>query len=220
MPPSQDPRRARTRAALLEAAQTLLIQDRTNVSVLEITQLAGVGQGSFYNHFESKDDLFAAAVEEVLEQHGVLMDRVTAGIDDPAETFARAFRLTGRLHRLLPGASQVILAHGLELIRADQGLAPRARRDLETAIASGRFTLADPELGLVVVAGSALALGQLLHSEPDRDADAATDQLTADLLRMFGLAESEATEIAHRSLPDLDELMQNPQPVGDSARSG
>ena len=27
MPPSQDPRRARTRAALLEAAQTLLIQD-------------------------------------------------------------------------------------------------------------------------------------------------------------------------------------------------
>ncbi len=213
MPPTTDPRRARTRAALLDAAQTLLIQDRTHVSVLEITQLAQVGQGSFYNHFESKDELFAAAVEVVLEQHGVLMDRVTQGVDDPAETFARAFRLTGRLHRLLPAASQVILAHGLALITAGQGLAPRARRDIEAAVAAGRFTLADPELGLVAVAGSALALGQLLHAQPGRDAAAATDQLTEDLLRMFGLGDDEAAEIAHAALPDLDELMHEPLSV-------
>ena len=31
--------------------------------ILEITQAADVGMGSFYNHFETKEQLFDAAVE-------------------------------------------------------------------------------------------------------------------------------------------------------------
>lgn len=202
-----DPRRARTRAALVAAAQTLLIQDRTNVSVLEITQLAGVGQGSFYNHFDSKEALFASAIDNVLEMHGRLMDLVTDAIDDPAEVFARAFRLTGRFHRLRPHASQVLMRRGLDLITASQGLAPRAMRDIENAIAAGRFSVTDPELAFVATAGASLALGQFLHAQPDRDASRAADQLAADLLRMFGIPADEAEEICARALPDLDELM-------------
>ena len=67
--------------------------------VLEITQAADVGMGSFYNHFDSKEQLFEAAVAEVLDAHGALLDRLTATIEDPAETFATSFRLTGRLFR-------------------------------------------------------------------------------------------------------------------------
>ncbi|RHW23377.1 TetR/AcrR family transcriptional regulator [Nocardioides immobilis] len=202
-----DRRRARTRAALIGAAQELLAEDRTNVSVLEITQAADVGLGSFYNHFDSKEELFQAAVDQVLEAHGELMDRVTEGIDDPAEVFARAFRLTGRLHRRLPGASRVMLHHGPELIMSDHGLAPRALRDIKAALEAGRFTTADPELALVAAGGAVLALGQLLHDQPDRDEAASADALTADLLRMFGLDAAEAEEICRRPLPDLDELI-------------
>ncbi|NMO04508.1 TetR/AcrR family transcriptional regulator [Gordonia sp. TBRC 11910] len=207
MADSVDPRRVRTRAALVAAAQTLLVQDRTNVSVLEITRLAGVGLGSYYNHFDSKESLFASAIDNVLEMHGLLMDRVTEAIDDPAEVFARAFRLTGRFHRLIPSASQVLLRRGLELITAPHGLAPRAMRDIENAVAAGRFSVTDPELAYVATAGASLALGQLLHAQPDRDAADAADQLAADLLRMFGIPEDEAEEICARPLPDLDELM-------------
>ena len=206
-----DRRRARTRAALISAAQELLAEDRTNVSVLEITQAADVGLGSFYNHFTSKDELFEAAVDDVLEAHGELMDLVTQGVEDPAEVFARAFRLTGRFHRLMPGASQVLLHHGTELILSERGLAPRALRDIKAAHKAGRFDVKDPELALAAASGAILALGQLLHNQPKRDAAASADELTAVLLCMFGLSPAEAQEVCTRPLPDLSELMADDQ---------
>ena len=206
-PSRLDRRRARTRAALVAAGQDFLAAGRTNASVLEITQAADVGLGSFYNHFESKDDLFQAAVDGVLEAHGALMDEVTAGIDDPAEVFARAFRLTGRLHRLMPGASQVMLRRGPELILSASGLGPRALRDIRAAQSAGRFTIGDAELALVAAGGAILSLGQLLHEQPERDAAAAADELTADLLRMFGIDADEAVEICSRPLPELEEIL-------------
>jgi AcrR family transcriptional regulator len=208
-----DRRRARTRAALIEAAQHLLAEDRTNVSVLEITTAADVGLGSFYNHFESKEKLFEAAVDEVLELHGALMDRVTEGTEDPAEVFARAFRLTGRLHRHIPGASRVLLRHGTEMILSDRGLGPRALRDIRAAMEGGRFQVKDSELALAAAGGAILALGQLLHSQPDRDAAQAADDLTEGLLRMFGMNADEAREICSRPLPDFDELLTSLAPA-------
>src|ERR1700752_711064 len=91
-------RKARTRAALISAAQGFIAAGNLNVPILEITQAADVGLGSFYNHFESKEELFEAAVEDVLELLGGLLDELTAGLDDPAEVFAQSFRLFGRFH--------------------------------------------------------------------------------------------------------------------------
>src|SRR5512139_474865 len=92
-------RKQLTRAALIKAAQGFLAAGRVNVPVLEITQAADVGMGSFYNHFDSKEQLFDAAFADVLDAHGALLDQLTASIDDPAETFACSYRLTGRLFR-------------------------------------------------------------------------------------------------------------------------
>ena len=120
--------------------------------VLEITQAADVGMGSFYNHFDSKEELFEAAVADVLDTHGALLDQLTASIDDPAETFACSFRLTGRLFRRRPQESQILLVNGLNLMSSDRGLGPRALRDIELAAAAGRFTVDDPKLALAVAA--------------------------------------------------------------------
>lgn len=49
-----DRRKARTRAALIGAAQACIAAGKTNVPILEITQAADVGMGSFYNHFQTK----------------------------------------------------------------------------------------------------------------------------------------------------------------------
>ncbi|KAA1397619.1 TetR/AcrR family transcriptional regulator [Aeromicrobium ginsengisoli] len=196
-------RKARTRAALVGAAQSLLASGRTHVAVLEITQAADVGMGSFYNHFESKDQLFEAAVAEALDAHGTLMDQLTAGVDDPARAFAQSFRLTGRLHRVQPELSRVILHAPLAFYSPTSGLAPRALRDIQNGIDSGRFTVRDAQLALVAAAGSTLFLGQLLHEQPDRDDREASDQLAEDLLRMFGVPADEAHTISREPLPDL-----------------
>jgi AcrR family transcriptional regulator len=198
-----DRRKARTRAALIRAAQTFIAGGKTNVPILEITQAADVGMGSFYNHFESKEQLYEAAVDDALDAHGALLDELTADLDDPAHVFAQSFRLTGRLHRRSPELSKVLLSNGLSLAVSDKGLAPRARRDIEASVHAGRFHVRDPELAMVTVAGAALCLGQLLHDHPERDDAEAADQVAEDLLRMLGLPADEAQEICRRPLPDL-----------------
>ena len=42
------------------------VAGKFNLPVLEITQAADVGMGSFYNHFDSKEQLFQAAVNGVM----------------------------------------------------------------------------------------------------------------------------------------------------------
>jgi AcrR family transcriptional regulator len=116
-------RKANTRAALVRAAQEFIADGRVNVPILEITQTADVGMGSFYNHFETKEQLFQAAVADALEQHGAVLDELTRDLDDPAHIFAQSFRLTGRLHRRSPELSKVLLSNGLALAGSDSGLA-------------------------------------------------------------------------------------------------
>jgi AcrR family transcriptional regulator len=160
--------------------------------------------GSFYNHFDSKEQLFEAAVADVLDNHGALLDQLTESIDDPAETFACSFRLTGRLFRRRPQESQILLVNGLNLMASERGLGPRALRDIELATAAGRFTVDDPRLALAVAAGALLGLGRLLQDEPERDDAAAADRVTEDVLRLFGLPAAEAHDICTRPLPVLD----------------
>ncbi|MEU3010285.1 TetR/AcrR family transcriptional regulator [Nocardia asteroides] len=199
-------RKARTRGALVKAAQEFLAAGKPNAPILEITQAADVGMGSFYNHFQTREELFETAVEEALDLHGAALDALCEQLDDPAQVFAQSFRLTGRLHRRDPTLSKVLLNHGLQLARSDKGLAPRARRDIEDAVRAGRFSVADCELAMAVVSGAAICLGQLLHAQPERDDGQATDQVTADLLRMLGLSRTEADEVCGRPLPSLDTL--------------
>lgn len=196
-------RKQRTRAALIQAAQGFIAAGKLNVPVLEITQAADVGMGSFYNHFDSKEELFEAAVADVLDTHGALLDRLTESIEDPAETFACSFRLTGRLFRRRPQESRILIVSGLNLMGSERGLGPRALRDITEAAAAGRFTVEDPKLALAVAGGALLGLGKLLQDEPARDDATAADRVTEDVLRLFGVPADEAHEICTRPLPDV-----------------
>jgi AcrR family transcriptional regulator len=195
-------RKQRTRAALVKAAQRLIAEGKINVPVLEITKVADVGMGSFYNHFDSKEQLFEAAIADVLDAHGAMLDRLTESIDDPAETFATSFRLTGRFFRRRPQESEVLLANGPALLSADRGLAPRALRDIKGAVDAGRFKVDDPELALAMAGGALLGLGKLLRDNPDRDDAYAADTVTESVLRLLGLSAEEARAVCQRPLPD------------------
>jgi AcrR family transcriptional regulator len=208
-PPNRVARRKqRTRAALIAAAQTFIAAGKLNVPVLELTQAADVGMGSFYNHFDSKEELFAAAVGEVLDLHGARLDKLIASMDDPAEQFACSFRLTGRLFRRRPQESAVLLSNGLPLLSADRGLAPRALRDIIAASEAGRFHVRDPEVALAIAGGSLLGMGQLLMAQPERDDAETADLFTEDLLRLFGMSAKEARRLCQLPLPDIDELSE------------
>ena len=207
-PPTQqtnrlDRRKARTRAALIRAAQTLIAEGRANAPILEITQVADVGMGSFYNHFETKAQLFEAAVEAVMDAYGQLLDNVTADIDDPAEVFARSFRLTGRLHRREPELSGVLLNNVLRLLNDDDGLASRVRQDIAAAVDAGQFDVEDLDVAVTMTAAALLALGRLFDDDRGRDDEETTDRVTEGLLRMFGAPRPLRRKISRSPLPDV-----------------
>jgi len=197
-------RKQRTRAALITAAQSFIAAGKLNVPVLELTQAADVGMGSFYNHFDSKEELFDAALTEVLDMHGALLDELTESLEDPAETFARSYRLTGRLFRRRPQESRVLLSSGLALLSSDRGVVPRARRDISAGVDAGRFHVADMSLAVAIVGGALLGLGQLLHDEPERDDAETADKVTEHVLVLLGMPADEARRICQLPLPDLD----------------
>ncbi|WP_210719422.1 TetR/AcrR family transcriptional regulator [Streptomyces galbus] len=206
-PPSNrfERRRAETRRALVRAARQILAETGdTSVSIQAIAERADVGFGSFYNHFDSKAELFETAVVDALEEFGQNFDERLAGIDDPAQLVAAGFRLSARMADSHPELMQVLRRRGLGHVHSDNGLSRRALRDLQVGIASGRFPAPDPTVALSALGGPLLPLVELRFARPEVDGDEAAVHLAEMVLRMLGLPADEAHEVARRPLPDLD----------------
>ena len=200
-----DRRKARTRQALIEAAVRLIAEGRGDrASIQEITEEADIGFGSFYNHFDSKEQLFQTASEEVLERWGRMIDRATGGITDPAELFAVGLRISGRLGWTHPDIAGFLTGAGLDALDIPVGLAPRALRDIEAGQATGRFTVADAEIALSAVAGGLLGLLRICQRHPERVDETAVDQLAEAELRLLGVSAPEAARLAAAPLPSIE----------------
>jgi AcrR family transcriptional regulator len=197
-----DRRKARTRQSLIDAAVRLIADGRGDrASVQEITDQADIGFGSFYNHFDSKEQLFQTASEEVLERWGQMIDAACAGLDDPAQVFAASLRISGRLAWTHPQIAGFITGAGLQLIDADRGLGPRALRDIRAGQEATRFTVANAEIAVSAVAGGLLGLLRLHQRQPDAIDERSVDELTEACLRLLGLRAADARRLARLPLP-------------------
>src|ERR1700758_2688925 len=200
-----DRRKARTRQALIDAAVRLIAEGRGDrASIQEITEEADIGFGSFYNHFDSKEQLFATASEEVLERWGQLIDRASAGVTDPAELFAVGTRITGRLGWTHPDIAGFLTGTGMNVLDIPTGLVPRALRDIEAGRAAGRFTVPDAEIALSAAVGGMLGLLRLCQRHPARVTEPTVDQLTEAELRLLGVPADKAARLTALPLPPLE----------------
>ena len=197
-----DRRKARTRQALIDAAARLIAEGRGDrASIAEITEEADIGFGSFYNHFDSKEQLFQTASEEVLERWGQLIDRASAGLADPAELFAVGMRISGRLGWTHPDIAGFLTGAGLDALDSPYGLAPRAQRDIQAGQAVGRFTGPDAKIALSAVVGGLLGLWRICQRHPDRITEGTVDQLAEAELRLLGVPAPEAARLTALPLP-------------------
>jgi AcrR family transcriptional regulator len=75
---------ARNRARVLEVAYDTFAAEGLAVPIDEIARRAGVGAGTVYRHFPTKEDLFRAVVEDRIR--GIIDDgRALLDSDEPAE---------------------------------------------------------------------------------------------------------------------------------------
>jgi AcrR family transcriptional regulator len=197
-----DRRKARTRQALIDAAVRLIGEGRGDrASIQEITDAADIGFGSFYNHFDSKEQLFQTASEEVLERWGQMIDRASVGVPDQAERFAVGMRITGRLGWTHPDIARFLTGSGLDVLDIPTGLAPRALRDIQAGQDAGRFMVPNAEIALSAVGGGMLGLLRMCQRHPERIDETTVDQLAEAMLRLLGVPAPEAARLAAVALP-------------------
>jgi AcrR family transcriptional regulator len=213
-----DRRKRETRARLLEAALVLMAErGMAGVAINEITEAADVGFGSFYNHFESKEAIHAAVVDEVLERFGGALSRIAETLEDPAEILSASIRYVALRAREQPVWGRFLLRSAFSLQNLSRGMGPYLLRDLERGIAAGRFASEDLLITVLEVGGAAAGavatevelasrtsetravarqLGLEMQSIPERTA--------AAVLRVLGLPAAESDEIARRPLPAVE----------------
>lgn len=88
------PRGVRTRRRIIDAAvRVFSSQGYLDTKITDITAEAGAANGSFYNYFDSKEDIFRAAIEQVNERmHAVVSQRLDHAVE-PYERIEHATRL-------------------------------------------------------------------------------------------------------------------------------
>ena len=199
-------RRLRTRARLIEAARRIAATRGIETTpISEITDEAGVGVGSFYNHFATKEDLLAAVISDTFEAHGAALDRIHEGKDDIAEILAQNIRLTVRMVDHDPIWGWFAVRTDLYAPQLQSSLGGRLTRDLRLGFDAGRFASYDEQTTVAAIGGALLGVMRVkLEGELPRDADRF---LAEELLRLLGLRPGEAAEVAGRRLPPITRLI-------------
>jgi AcrR family transcriptional regulator len=187
----------------MTAAAADLITERgvPGLRITEIADRAGVGAGSFYNHFDSMDELVEAVVTDAVASLTKAITAKTTADQDPAEVVAASMRRFVRLAYDAPDFARLIV----EISHADAMLAaavyPEGRRALGEGIRRGRFDVPDVETTMVTVLGGAFAL---MRSILARDTGHSAEiPFVCQTLRGLGVPADQARELASGPLPPL-----------------
>ncbi|MDE2593335.1 MAG: helix-turn-helix transcriptional regulator [Burkholderiales bacterium] len=151
-------RRERMRRRLIESALHVFARKGVDATdIKDVAEQAQVSRGSFYNYFETNEELMAAVLEELGNELLVLVDTVVTQHDDPAERMALGLRMvlhTAQQHRLF---ARFVARVGIERAVGNSLAMNYVPRDIEAGVAAGRFHVNSLPAALTLVLGTAHA---------------------------------------------------------------
>jgi AcrR family transcriptional regulator len=117
---------------VLDAAQEVFAASGPDASIDEIAHRAGVGHGTVFRRFPTKDDLMYAVIERHVAQLSALAEEALAS-DDPGEAFFDFARRAAELGMTTPGLHKCVVHCGekpgaAELEELGNKLVSRAQR--------------------------------------------------------------------------------------------
>ena len=202
-------RKRETRTRLVDAAFRLMaIRGMRGVTISEITEEADVGIGSFYNHFDSKESIHAAIVEDFFERFANILERLARDVDDPAEVIAVSVRHAILRAQREPLWGRFLLREGFTPRALDRGLGARLMRDIHIGIETGRLRSPDPVMSFVAAGSCVLGAISLQIDMADHgevaDSKNIPERAAATVLHGLGLSFDKAAAISKRPLPEWD----------------
>jgi len=96
---------------VLDAATEAFAASGPDVSIDEIARLAGVGHGTVFRRFPTKDDLMYAVIERHVAQMRAIAEKALAA-DDPGEAFFDFVRRVAELAMSTPGLQKCVVHCG------------------------------------------------------------------------------------------------------------
>ena len=205
MPADRNDRREATRARIIEATSRLIgHQHGLSVRIEEICARAGISRGTFYNYFQSIDDLFVALSADLTHD----FNRIVLDCILKFESFARQ-TYAAQYYYLERAASDPEWGWIMVHISAygpifGEETSQAALVSIEQGIANGEYDISDPVFGRDLALGTCLAAinTQLRQASPAcRPGDAARY-----ILRGLGVPDARIREIIADPLPSLSAL--------------
>lgn len=196
-------RKQRTRNALILASQQLFrAQGYDGVTVQDITNSADVGLGTFYNYFESKNEVLEAVKISLHLEFSAHLDELKASIKDPAMRFAITLRYALEcIVKETDWAWYIVHTRPVGVDLMDEN-AKRILQEIQHAVDGGRFHVEDPLFALLLIHGMATSVAKF-----DQTSGIALNEETIQraihyALRMLGMNDNEALTLAKKPLPD------------------
>ena len=193
-------RHTRSRRALIAAAQGLLAEGQTDLSIQDVTQRAEVVTQTLYNHFPNRQALIAAAVDDAMEQWEADMLAVTGGLEDPLEQLSANMRLFGRMPDSHPRLAAIIVNAPERSLAGPRGYTPEAHKHLQGLAEAGHIQPDNLDVALMTTVAATERLMTLRVTDPSRPPEDA-DALAFQCLLMFGIPRAKARRLVRRPLP-------------------
>lgn len=190
-------RRRRTRENLIAAVRKLTAEKGVDaLTIRDIAEAADIAMGSFYNYFESKEELLSEAVEEIIFQSGEIIDSINATSSDPLEIIATAFTTFDGIIQNDPILGWFIVRVSAHNPQLTETMYQRFVRDVNQGVESGQFNIPDVPLAVDLVGSSLLAFYRArLMGRADENS---VPDFVHMMLRLLGAEENEAKTTAHR----------------------
>lgn len=194
-------KRERTRDGLVAAAEELFAARGPDaVSIDEITAAAEVAKGTFYTHFEDKDDIERAIAVLVRGELEVEVTRVNDGIEDAAVRMANGLSTYLSFAAWHPVRARTMLRLSSGSVDPDAPANAGLRGDVELGVARNRFDVASVNAAVVSVIGACLAGGAYLMRVPRTRAQKIASEIVATTLRGLGVKGAEAQKLAEAAV--------------------
>lgn len=196
------PKRERTRRQLMQAAvQVFSARGVQGASIQEIATVAGMANGTVYNHFATKDDIVQAVAVALAETLCLQIDESYEHVKDGAERMCIGMRRYLWLARESPQWALLLLGVSAATPDLSEHVRQYSLADLRLGIKQKRFRVASEESALDVVFGTnTLAMTKVaLGMVPKVDDYCAA--VVCTVLCGLGVGQQEAVELVRRPLP-------------------
>ena len=202
--PERGPSRSvvRTRAALLHGALASLAAEGPDASIDSITERANVAHGTFYEHFETRQDLLTEAMTNALADFNGRIDEQLPESASACEELALRMRYFGRMPELHPTlAAAFSSAGGFEVGFATSFL-EHIDSVIARGIANGEFGDADPAAAFATVTGSSGWLVAVRTAYPHNGTDR-VDAVAEFVLTLLDVDPGEAHALCSSVRPHM-----------------